>query len=78
MKNLTTGDEIISHGEQLMLVVKHSATVTVQIITTAGSWVTVSTVTADEVGLLPGYAGARYRVTFSAGTVDIHGSCTIE
>lgn len=78
MKNITTGQTITCQGQDVLLVVDHSADVTVSIKTTAGSFVPIKTLTEDGGLPLPGYAGTVYQITFGAGVVDVHGACVVQ
>lgn len=79
MKAIISGQTITCQGQELMLVVDYvSGSVDVSVLTLAGSPVLLESITSATKPLrLPGYAGTRYTVSFSAGTVEVHGGCTV-
>lgn len=77
MRNTPSGTVITCHGSDLMLTVDHVSDVTVEVLSSSGTWVAVSTITTSEAVILPGHPGTQYRPTYASGTVDVHGSCSL-
>lgn len=78
MKNVIHNQIITAQGENLMLTCEYvSGSPAVAVLNTNGTAVPLKTFDASGATVLPGYAGTRYRVTLPAGTMNVHGACTV-
>lgn len=78
MQNVTTGQTITCQGEELLLVCKYvSGSIEIAIKMTDGSFEPMQFITESKGHTLKGTAGTVYRVTHTAGLVNVHGACVV-
>lgn len=78
MQTLNNGDTITASGQNLMITCEYvSGTVSVSVLNSNATPILLKSFSANGATVLPGYVGTRYLITKTAGTVDVHGSCTI-